>query len=305
MKLIAGRAQDGVRLDAWLASALGVSRARAAALLSSGSFKFNMGGPVKLAHRLRVGDVLDGEVPDTVAAAPGAEAGEVPIVFQDSHILVVNKPAGLTVHPGAGRPGGTLVNVLLGMKVRLASVGGRARPGIVHRLDRDTSGLMVVAKTDAAYWKLVHMVEARELRREYLAVVAGVPAAKTGTIKANLARDPFHRQRFTVVERGGRHAVTHYAVERSFGTAAVLRVTLETGRTHQIRVHFAAIGHPVLGDVAYGGAKSRTDFIGRQALHAAKLAFAHPMTGKAVSFKAPTPRDILALIRSLESRNCP
>jgi 23S rRNA pseudouridine1911/1915/1917 synthase len=207
------------------------------------------------------------------------------------------------VHPGAGRPGGTLVNVLLGMKVRLSSVGARARPGIVHRLDRDTSGLMVVAKTDAAYWKLVRMVEARELHREYVAVVAGIPAAKTGTIDAGLARDPFHRQRFTVVERGGRHAVTHYAVERTLGTAAaVVRVTLETGRTHQIRVHFAAIGHPVMGDAAYGTAASRTALIGRQALHAARLSFVHPMTGKTLSCTAPVPRDILTLIRSLEAR---
>lgn len=303
MKLIAGPAHDGTRLDAWLAAALGVSRSRAVSLLESGAFVFNGRGAVKASRRLRSGDVLEGEVPSAVPPALGAEAGSVPVVFEDSHLLVVDKPAGLAVHPGAGRPGGTLVNILLGMKTRLAPVGGRTRPGVVHRLDRDTSGLMVLAKTDAAYWKLVKMVEAREISREYLAVVAGVPEAREGVIEANIARDPRHRERFVVVDRGGRRAVTRYAVDRALGrTASILAVTLETGRTHQIRVHFAAIGHPVLGDRSYGGTKGRTPLIGRQALHAVRLSFAHPVTGKPVTCKAPVPADIASLIRQMEAK---
>lgn len=274
------------------------------ALLAAGAFRFNGGDAVKPARRVRTGDVVEGEVPEAAPPALAAEPGRVPIVFEDPHILVVNKPAGLAVHPGAGRPGGTLVNLLLGMKIRLSTAGGVARPGIVHRLDRDTSGLMVVAKTDAAYWALVKMIEARAVRREYLAVVAGVPAAAEGTVDANIGRDPRHRERFTVVEGEGRRAVTHYAVEAAFGppaapTAARLRVTLETGRTHQIRVHLAAIGHPVLGDPVYGGSRARTPLIGRQALHAARLAFAHPVTGKPLAFKAPVPGDLASLLRAL------
>ena len=301
MRLIAGPTQAGQRLDAWLATVLEVSRARAVDLLASGAFRYNVGGAVKPSRRIRSGDVLEGEVPDLVTAGPAAETGTVPVLFEDPHLLVVNKPAGVTVHPGAGRPGGTLVNILLGMRVKLSTVGGRLRPGIVHRLDRDTSGVLVVAKTDAAFWKLVKMIEAREIKREYLAVVLGVPVLHEGTIDANLGRDLDHRERFTVVEGGGRRAITHYAVDRAFGTkAARLKVTLETGRTHQIRVHLAAIGHPILGDIAYGGSKVRNPGIDRQALHAARLSFRHPMTGKPVSVKAPLPPDMAALLRRFE-----
>lgn len=284
----------GRRIDAWAAAALGVSRARATALLVAGALTLN-GKPAKPDRKVAAGDVLEGEPPADLTPVLAPEKGKVPIVFQDAHLLVVDKPAGLTVHPGSGRPGGTLVNILLGMKVKLAGAAGPARPGIVHRLDRETSGLMVLAKTDAAYWKLVAMIQRRRVHREYVAFTRGVPAPAEGTIEGSLGRDPRHPERFAVVT-GGKPAVTRYEVAEPYGTrAAMVRVTLGTGRTHQIRVHFAAMGWPLLGDPLYGGAAAAHPAIDRQALHAAALAFPHPVSDKPLEFTSPLPGDLKKL----------
>ncbi len=294
MKLIAGGEIVGKRVDSWAAGSLGLSRSRACELLEKAALKLN-GMKVKPGKRVAAGDVLAGEVP--AAAAPALEADErrVPVVFRDRHLAVVDKPAGLTVHPGAGVSSGTLVNRLLGMRLKLAPAGGRLRPGIVHRLDRDTSGLMVVALSDEAYWKLVPLVASHRIEREYLVLVSGTPSPKRGTIKAALSRNLRRRERFEVVSSGGRPAVTHYETVESFSRASLVKVRLETGRTHQIRVHFAACGWPVLGDRTYAPSSARAA-LSRQALHSARLAFHHPVTGRRVEFSSPLPADMAGLL---------
>lgn len=304
VQLRAGGRQAGRRVDAWAAEALDVSRMRAAALIRAGVVKLN-GRTVKPHREVRSGDVLEGEappIPETkVAGEPGS--APVPVVFSDSHLVVVDKPAGLTVHPGAGRRAGTLVNVLLGMGIPLAPAAGRLRPGVVHRLDRETSGLLVLARTDAAYWKLAKMVQRRRLKREYLAVVRGSPCPARGTIDAALERDPRNREKFAVVSSGGKNAVTHYRVERKLRDASLVRITLETGRTHQIRVHFSALGWPVLGDRVYGGRRSAEDrpAMGRHALHAARLSFVHPVTRRRLDLASEPPEDMRDLIAGLDA----
>ena len=300
LRLVAGEAVQETRVDTWVAAHLGISRSRAVTLLESGSLKVD-GAAVKASHRMKSGQVLEGLVPEALPSGLPAEKGSVPIVFKDRHIAVVNKPAGLVVHPGTGQRGGTLVNVLLGMGLPLAPAGGKLRPGIVHRLDKGTSGLMVLALSDPAYWKLVKMMGRREIGREYLAVTAGIPRPLAGTIDAALDRDPRNRERMAVVEAGGRPAVTHYEVVEKLGAMGLVRVTLDTGRTHQIRVHFAAMGWPVLGDPEYGGRAAATALIGRQALHAARLSFPHPITGRAQEFKSPLPADMKALVAALKA----
>lgn len=298
MRAEAAESERGKRADAWLAAACAVSRSRAVAWLKAGAFTVN-GQRITPDRKIKPGDVLSGEAPAPEAPGITPSFGRIPIVYQDAHLLIVDKPAGLAVHPGAGRPEATLVSALLGMKVPLAPAGGVQRPGVVHRLDKDTSGLVAVAKTDAAYWKLSRMVAGHELEREYLAIVVGVPKPSHGTIDAALDRDTRHREKFTVVSHGGREAVTHYATERLLKGCSLLRLKLETGRTHQIRVHLSAMGWPILGDGLYGGLKSRTPLLDRQALHAAKLGFAHPMTGKPVAAVSKPPKDFAAAVKAL------
>jgi len=297
---VAGEAVQGTRADSWVAAHLGVSRSRAVTLLESGSLKID-GAAVKASHRMKSGQVLEGLVPAALPSGLPAEKGSVPVMFKDRHLAVVNKPAGLVVHPGNGRRDGTMVNILLGMGLPLAPAGGRLRPGIVHRLDKGTSGLMLVALSDEAYWKLVKMMGHREIGREYLAVTAGTPRPLKGTIDAPIDRDPRDREKMAVVEVGGRPAVTHYEVVEKLGPASLVRVILGTGRTHQIRVHFAAMGWPVLGDRDYGGRSAASSLIDRQALHAARLSFPHPATGRMREFRAPLPADIKALVAALKA----
>jgi len=239
------------------------------------------------------------------------------IAHEDEHLLVIDKPAGLVVHPGAGVARGTLVHALLHHAPEIAGVGGEGRPGIVHRLDRQTSGLMVVAKSAEAYRALVEMMRARAVRRTYLALVLGVPRAASGTIEGAIGRDPRHRQRMAVVARGGKPARTHWRVRERFRGAALLEVRLDTGRTHQIRVHLAHAGHPVLGDPVYGRA-ARSGLreadaerslaaawlagLARQALHACGLALIHPVTGAPLRFESPVPDDIARTLESLRAR---
>jgi len=258
--------------------------------------------------RLKSGQRVELEIPEPVAAVPVAEAIPLSVVFEDARLLVLDKPAGIVVHPGAGGATGTLVNALLHHIRDLSGIGGVLRPGIVHRLDRGTSGLLVVAKDDEAHRALARQFAGRTVEKEYLAVVLGVPEPRQGRIEAPIGRHPAHRQRMSV-RPGGRAARSDYQVVESLDGAALVRVRIHTGRTHQIRVHLASIGHPVAGDTAYGGtrtppsrrAASREALtsLGRPALHAARLAFDHPASAERLQFESPLPSDIGAVLERL------
>ena len=272
--------EAGERLDRLAARRLDVSRSLARRLIEDGLL---LAGDEKIApsYRVRGGERVEARFPD-VGLSP--EEIEVPIVFEDEHVLVVDKPAGLVVHPGAGNPSGTLVNALLGRGI--AGGGDPERPGVVHRLDRDTSGLMVLAKGEPAYSKLVEMMAARRVGRAYRAIVIGEGLPETGTVDSPVGRDPDNP---TLMAAGvGKEAITHFEVMREAGGYAMLRVRLETGRTHQIRVHLSAIGNPVYGDPLYGEAVPDR----RLWLHAERLSFEHPVSGEALEFEAPIPEDL-------------
>jgi 23S rRNA pseudouridine1911/1915/1917 synthase len=237
------------------------------------------------------------------------EAIPLRIIHEDAHLIVVDKPAGLVVHPGAGAPSGTLVNALLHHVKDLSGVGGVLRPGIVHRLDRGTSGLLVVAKDDETHRELARQFAGRTVEKEYLALVHGVPRRGEGAIKATIGRDPVHRQKMSVGASRGREALSTYRVLEVLDGAALLRVRIHTGRTHQIRVHLASIGHPVAGDRTYGGgrtpssrrqdARDALSSLSRPALHAARLAFRHPVTSALLVFESPLPEDIDSVLERL------
>jgi len=255
------------------------------------------GGRVRPAERLRAGDRIEVEIPPPRDVGLEPERIPLDVVYEDAELLVINKPAGLTVHPGAGRQTGTLVHAVLAHCPMLPGIGGEHRPGIVHRLDKDTSGLLVVAKTERALRHLQAQIQARRARRDYRALVHGRMSAPEGRIDAPVGRDPRHRTRMAVVPTG-RTAVTHYRVAEAFDAATALDVRLETGRTHQIRVHCAYIGHPVVGDPVYGRRPNPWG-LARQALHAHRLAFVHPVSGLPLSFTAPLPADMTAALRLL------
>jgi 23S rRNA pseudouridine1911/1915/1917 synthase len=298
-------AQGGQRLDQALAALLpDHSRSRIKGWIDGGEVRLN-GAPCRPRDKVTPGDAIaiDAVLPVETAAVP--QSLPLEIVHEDRHVLVVNKPAGLVVHPGAGNPDRTLQNALLAHDPPLALL---PRAGIVHRLDKDTSGLLVVARTLAAHTALVRMLEAREVHREYEAVCRGVLTAG-GTVDAPIDRHPLDRVRMAVRE-GGRDAVTHYRVIRRFRAHTHLRVQLETGRTHQIRVHMAHIGYPLVGDKVYGGRlalprgaseslRQALRAFPRQALHAARLELPHPVTGKPLVAEAPLPADLVELLRAL------
>lgn len=308
----------GQRLDKALAALFGdLSRARLQALVQAGHVTRD-GVPVTTASiKVAVGDRVQVTLPPPVAAAPQPEAIPLSIVFEDPHLLVVDKPAGMVVHPAAGHTGGTLVNALLHhCRGGLSGIGGVLRPGIVHRLDKETSGLIVVAKSDAAHAGLAAQFADRSLSRTYCALSRGIPTPATGTIDAPIGRHPADRQRMAVRASGGKPAITHYRVEEPFRAvpAARLTCTLETGRTHQIRVHLAALGFPLIGDPVYGPRPGRLNqgpvdrvatTLGRQALHAMRLACRHPISGRMVEFDSPMPRDLSDAIEILRGQeNC-
>ena len=270
----------------------------------------------RASQRVRAGDVIEVLVPEAPPSRLEAEDFPLAIVHEDDDVLVVDKPAGLVVHPGAGVRTGTLVHALLHRHPEIAGVGGEGRPGIVHRLDRETSGLLVVARTARAYRALIEAMRARRVRRGYRALVWGDVHPDAGSIEAPIGRDPRNRKRMAVVRRGGRPARTHWEVRERFGIATHLGLTLDTGRTHQIRVHLANAGHPVIGDPLYGGRGKKLlspreserslhaallDRLRRQALHASELAFAHPVTGQPLRFTSAAPSDVheaLGLLRA-------
>jgi 23S rRNA pseudouridine1911/1915/1917 synthase len=295
LTLEVGAAQAGERLDLFLAKSDGIgSRAKAQRLIDAGLVTVD-GKALPKRHKVLVGETV------TVAPEPEREveeAGDAPfaVVYEDEHLLVVDKPAGVVVHPAPGHRTGTLSQALAG---RAAGGEDPARAGIVHRLDRDTSGLLIVAKSEQAHRELKRMIEAREVRREYLALVEGTPPARSGTIDAPIGRDRRVRTRMSTETDDPREARTHFTLERALPDAALLRVVLETGRTHQIRVHLLAIGHSVAGDPEYGTAGRFG--LQRQFLHAARLAFEHPLTDEAVDVSSPLPADLAAVLARLEA----
>ena len=299
----------GQRLDRWLASRFpAASRARLQGLIAAGDVRLD-GRASRASARLRAGQEVEVDWPEPVAAAPQAEDIPLRIVYADARLVVVDKPAGLVVHPGPGRASGTLVNALLHHVRDLSGVGGVLRPGIVHRLDRGTSGLLVVAKDDEAHRDLSRQFAARTVEKEYLALVLGIPARREGTIDAAIGRHPVDRKRMSVRPGGGRAARSSYRVVEAFDGAALLRVRIHTGRTHQIRVHLASLGNPVAGDAPYGGTRlppsrraacrAALQGLGRPALHAARLAFDHPGTRKRLAFESPLPPELAAVLERL------
>jgi 23S rRNA pseudouridine1911/1915/1917 synthase len=317
-----GAGQAGERLDRFLAHAaaqrgLALSRTRLKALIEEGLVAVDGAVAREPAALLAAGAKIGVVAPPAEESAVAGEDLPLHVVFEDEHLVVVDKPAGLVVHPAPGHASGTLVNALIRhCGASLSGVGGVKRPGIVHRLDKDTSGLMVVAKTDAAHQGLAALFadhgRTGSLTREYRALVWGAFDAKAGSVDAPLGRHPHSREKMAVVPAGrGREAVTHWRLEQALGPANLVACRLETGRTHQIRVHLAHIGHPLLGDPVYGagfktkanqlsaGARLALEALGRQALHASTLGFKHPITGEALSFASPVPDDFALLLNAL------
>lgn len=283
----------GERLDRWLASLSEVgSRAAAERLLEARGVLVN-GQTRGKSHRLAGGEEIELELPPSSEAAPPAETPSLVVAYADEHLLVVDKPAGLVVHPAPGHSGGTLAHALAAAG---AAGGEEERPGIVHRLDRDTSGLLVAARSQEAHRRLQRIVRRRKLTREYLALVAGRPRSRAGTIDAPIGRDRRDRLRHSLDTETPRAAVTHFELEELLPRHSLLRVRLETGRTHQIRVHLAAIDLPVAGDPTYGVANDLG--LERQFLHAARLAFTHPFTEAAVDVSSPLPVDLATALET-------
>ncbi len=301
------------RLDKALAAACpDLTRSRLQALIKQGHVRVAGEKITAPSHRLKGGESMTVTLPAPAPARPKPEKIPLNIVYEDAHLLVIDKPAGMVAHPAAGHAGATLVNALLHhCGASLSGIGGVTRPGIVHRLDKDTSGLMVVAKHDAAHRGLCAQFAGRRLARDYTVFVFGVPKKASGVLEGAIGRSPANRKKMAVTKTG-KPAVTHYRVEKSFGLyAARLACTLETGRTHQIRVHLAAEGHGVIGDPVYGRASGRKKSLAkkernaaprfpRQALHAVGLRFIHPVSGKAMRFESPLPADLRDLEKALD-----
>jgi 23S rRNA pseudouridine1911/1915/1917 synthase len=291
--------RGGERLDTFTARRCPeLSRSHARRLIGEGLVSVN-GRQAKPSERVTAGVSVTVTIPppETIALAP--EAIPLTIIYQDGDIIVLDKPAGLTVYPAPGHPSGTLVNALLAACPDLRGIAGTLRPGIVHRLDKDTSGLMVVAKNDRAQRALQRQLKEREVRKTYVALVKGVPAPREGTIEAPIGRHPKNRKKMAVVA-DGREATTRYRVQEEIagGQYSLLEVEPVTGRTHQIRVHLAAVGHPVVGDATYGRPSTA---VGRQFLHAHKLAFAMPLGGRTVEFESPLPADLREALSRLRA----
>ena len=294
-------ASAGARLDRWLSERLtDLSRARLQSLIRGGLVRVD-GAASKAAHRLRGGERVEIEVPPPADETLTPESVPLSIVYEDPHVLVVDKPAGMVVHPGAGRSGGTLAAAILAHAPTTAGVGGPRRPGIVHRLDKDTSGLLVVAKTPQAYDDLVEQLAARTVTRRYLAVVHGRVRANEAVVDAPIGRHPTDRVKMAIRPAArGKRAVTRYRVLERFADFTLLEVRLETGRTHQIRVHLASLGHPVVGDSVYGKPRTRSPIpLDGYALHATGLAFVHPAFRKVIECAAPLPARIEHLLSHL------
>ncbi len=303
----------GARLDVWLAEKpIGMSRSQVQQAIRQGLVQINtvLGKP---SHRVCAGDTILITVPDPVPATAQPENIPLDILYEDSWIIVVNKPAGMVVHPACGNYTGTLVNALLYHCTTLSGIGGVLRPGIVHRIDKGTTGVLVVAKHDAAHHCLSEQFKRHTVVRKYHAMIYGVPEAEEGTITGPIGRHKTHRKKMSIRRHKGKHAVTHWRVLDTFDVLCHIEARLETGRTHQVRVHFSSIGHPLVGDETYGGSqrlksiadKHLRDFlhtVKRPLLHAGYLQFNHPGTGAVMTFESPLPEDFIRVLDFLLSR---
>jgi 23S rRNA pseudouridine1911/1915/1917 synthase len=308
-EIITGTITAPGRLDKALADATELSRARVQALIAEGRIEVDGVAAASPSAKVRAGAAFCIAVPAATQAEARPQDIPLQIAFEDEHLIVINKPAGMVVHPAAGNPDGTLVNALLHhCKGSLSGIGGVARPGIVHRIDKDTSGLLVVAKSDAAHEGLAGQFAAHTVHRRYLAVCAGHPNPAKGTVDARIGRSDADRKKMAVLDKNssrGKHAVTHYKTLKRLDSSALIECHLETGRTHQVRVHFASIGHALLGDPLYGRTpKSLKSLLSslefaRQALHAAELGFLHPILQQELRFSADLPADMQELIDEL------
>lgn len=311
--VVAGE-ERGQRLDLFLSGRIPeLSRSHLKKLIREELVWVN-GVAAKPSYETRTADAIRVRVPEPEAeTALRPEPLPIEILFEDEEIIVVNKPPGLVVHPGAGHTAGTLVHGLLAHSPRLAVQGSPLRPGIVHRLDKDTSGALVIAKSESAYLHLIRQFRERGVLKQYLALVHGRPSGREGEVRTLLGRHPVERKKIAVLEGRGREAISHWRVEKDWGEASLLRVSIETGRTHQIRVHLSHINHPVVGDETYGGGRRRARNVksgpvralllraDRQMLHARRLEFAHPETGEPVSVTAPLPADFREIVEGLDA----
>lgn len=308
--------EAGERLDKVLGNRddVPLSRSKLQKLIKEGSLTVN-GETVPVKYEVQGGETVSFVIPEPEPVHIEGEALPLDVVFEDQHIIVVNKAAGMVTHPAAGNRSGTLVHALVHRFGELARAGGSDRPGIVHRLDKETSGLLVIARDDDTHAKLQKAIQSREVKREYLAVICGHVAEDSGTISLQMARSTRDRKKMRVVPEGGRDASTSYQLTDRFRSYDRLSVSLGTGRTHQIRVHFSHLGHPVLGDPLYGGrakwhrgmfaperplGRRLLDTMKRQCLHARRLEFTHPQTGEALCFEAPIPEDLAAVLDILD-----
>ncbi|PIQ28481.1 RluA family pseudouridine synthase [bacterium (Candidatus Blackallbacteria) CG17_big_fil_post_rev_8_21_14_2_50_48_46] len=278
-----------------------LSRAYCKKLVQQGQIQLNAQVVSKAGQILREGDLLQWELPELQPLEIQAEAMDLDIVYEDPHLLVINKPVGLVVHPGAGNPSGTLVNALLHHCTDLSGIGGVERPGIVHRLDKETSGLLVVAKHDQAHRHLSEQLQRRDMKRIYWALAELAFAEQSGEIEAPIDRHPVERQKMAIVE-DGRFARTHWTVLEHFTGYTLLELSLDTGRTHQIRVHLKHIHHPLVGDPVYGSSRKHAFKVSRPLLHARFLRFFHPVSGEFLEFEAPLPQDFERILTILRER---
>ena len=294
-------ADNEIRIDKYLSQTeLGLSRNAAASLIEAENVLVN-GKTVNKKHKLMQGDIITVSVPDPVEYEAKAENIPLDIVYEDNDLLVVNKPKGMVVHPAAGNYEGTLVNALLyHCKDSLSGINGVMRPGIVHRIDKDTSGLLIVAKNDFSHALLAEQIKEHSFTREYEAVVFGNLKDDSGTVDAPIGRNHNDRKKMCVTQKNSKNAVTHWEVLERFKSYTYIKCKLETGRTHQIRVHMAYIGHPVAGDSVYGVKKEKTDFEG-QCLHARKIGFVHPSSGKYMEFESDLPEYFKNFLKKLMS----
>ena len=307
ISILTGTVGEG-RLDSAIAAALpDLSRARVQALLVENALSID-GEPVTDGSTKKfTGRSFSLSIPAPRPDKAEAQDMALVVVYEDDHLLIVDKPAGLVVHPAAGHPDGTLVNALLHhCRGKLSGIGGVERPGIVHRIDRDTSGLLVVAKSDKAHEGLAKLFAAHDIERRYLAIVSGIPAPPDGTVRTQIGRSPTNRKKMAVLpDNKGKHAVTHFKTEERFKSTALVSCTLETGRTHQVRVHMAHIGHPLIGDSVYSNRQNpyrigpNQSKFERQALHAAVLGFIHPINGETMRFESRLPEDMQLLLSEL------
>lgn len=306
MSEITLQVQDtGDRLDRYLSAQLtDFSRSRLQQLISQGNVKVNEQICTSKKATVQAGDRVQIHIPPAEPLHLQAEDIPLDILYEDDHLIVLNKPAGLVVHPAAGHEDGTLVNALLSHCPNLAGIGGVQRPGIVHRLDKDTTGAIAIAKTDQAHQHLQAQLKAKTARREYLGVVCGAPKTESGTVDAPIGRHPVDRKKMAIVpvEKGGRAAVTHWRIKERLGNYTLMHFQLETGRTHQIRVHSAHIGHPIVGDPIYSSNRSVGVNLPGQALHAWRLTLQHPVSGEVIEAIAPLPDPFNTLLEILRRR---